>query len=404
MKNLSFLNVLFLALAIFGISSCGSDDTPVNLGPDVSFGTGTDITSDDADVAPGATFTVRLIVSKGDSPLKSLTINEAGTAISADRIVIDGIATANNPQLITGADVDGFTWDITVTAHSDDAEVEYEFVVTDENNEPSTASLLINTIGQGTPPTVTLVGTATLTVVPNTAVNIKISATPGSSDLATVSVFEGGTLISDLSRLDYDGAGFTDNPQPLSADDMNGFTELPITVRVGNTGAVYTFEVTDASGLNNSVTVTINTGTAASEIIGVLLNQAGPAGTGGLDLDAGNSTGSMDASAEIRDRGIDNSLPTADNWIQKISGTNNAIVKYAGNLPDGSNYEDITTQEEIQGAFANSVDLSGGISDVVVVGDEFVVERDGKYYFLLVTDITVTSNNNADSYTFSIKR
>ena len=30
MKNLSFLNVLFLALAIFGISSCGSDDTTIN--------------------------------------------------------------------------------------------------------------------------------------------------------------------------------------------------------------------------------------------------------------------------------------------------------------------------------------------------------------------------------------
>jgi hypothetical protein len=185
---------------------------------------------------------------------------------------------------------------------------------------------------------------------------------------------------------------------------MDGFTELPITVRVGATGAVYTFEVTDASGNTATVDVTINTGTAAAEITGVLLNQAGPAGTGGLDLDAGNSTGSADASAEIRDQGIDLAEPNATNWIQKISGVNGAEIRYAGNLPDGSNYEDITTQEEIEGAFTNSDALSGGISSVVAVGDEFVVESAGKYYFLLVTEVNITTNNNSDNYVFSIKR
>lgn len=407
MKNLSFFNVLFLALAIFGISSCGSDDSttvdPILIPPTIS----AEITSTaGATVAPGATFTVQVTAAPGDSSLRSLTIQEAGTTIDATtRILIDGIEPSNNPQFIAGGA--GFTWDLTITAHPDEAEVEYTFEVDDNGGEVATASLLINTIGAAVAPMVTFNGADPVNVAPGSAANISISAT-ATSDIASIGVWKGGDLIDITTEVtDYDGTAMTANPQELEA----GFTSLDmvnITIRPTSSG-VYSFQVTDANGLTDQVDVNVVVGTVATEITGVLLNSAGPSGTGGLDLDPdpmtgmATGTGSMDAAAEIKDEGI-NGNPLATNWVQKISAANSAVLKYAGNLPDGSGYADVNTVEGIQGAFDNSDDLTGGVSDVVVVGDEFVVENNGTYYFLLVTDVTIDEDGNDDSYTFSIKQ
>ncbi|MFT4663887.1 MAG: hypothetical protein ACI8YQ_001403 [Polaribacter sp.] len=396
MKNLSFFNALFLALAIFGISSCGSDDTTVELGPTVS----AEITSlAGANVAPGATFTVQVVASLGDAQLNSLTVKEAGANVDAlTRILIDGIDPANNPQVIPDADLDGFTWDLTITAHTDEAEVEYTFEVADKNGEVTTSSLLINTIGAAVAPIVEFNGTDPVTVTPGGATIIRISAT-ATSDIASIGLLVGGVLDTDFANIDYEGTAFDANPLLLAAGSTS-LTMAEITIRPTATG-VYTFEVTDANGLVGSVDVNVIVGTLSTEITGILLNAAGPSGTGGLDLESGTGVGSADG--DIKDEGINGG--NADvNWITKISAAGTATLKYAGNLPDGSGYADVNTIEGIQGAFDNSDDLSGGVSDVVVVGDEFVVESNGNYYFLLVTEVNVEPTDNSDNYVFSIKK
>jgi hypothetical protein len=115
MKNISFATVLFGTLAIFGIFSCGAnnDDNEIvitPLGPIVSFQDGVGIISRDTFVIPGVPFTVRLFVSKGKSPLKSLTITEGDHILYWGRIVhINGNNHPENPSSIWYGDVDGFT-------------------------------------------------------------------------------------------------------------------------------------------------------------------------------------------------------------------------------------------------------------------------------------------------------
>ena len=405
MKNLSFLNVFLMALAIFAISSCGSDDETIVLSPTISFVDEAGFISVDSPVTPGATFSVKIRADKGDNSLSSLTILQDGVNVTADRITIVDIPTANNPQLVTGDDTEGFTWEISIIAHSDELDSAYDFVIADGSGNSNTATVYINTIGAATPPTVSIDGPTEFTATANSTQIIKVNATVGSALLSSLAVYEDGVLIADLGRLDYWGTAFDANPLVLVDTDKDGLVSAEVTLRLGDAGAAYKFEVADENGMTAFADVLINTGTAVTEVTGRLLNQAGPTGTGGLDLDVNDGgVGSADPDAEIKDEGIDLSQPLDENWIQKISAANNAVLKSANGLPDGSGYNDITTQEEIAAAFGNASDLGGGISDVVAIGDEFIVERDGKYYFLIVTDMDVTADNNDDYYEFSVKQ
>ena len=72
----------------------------------------------------------------------------------------------------------------------------------------------------------------------------------------------------------------------------------------------------------------VSVGQPVATILGALFNQAGPSGTGGLDLDTGASLGSTNANVEVRDMGIDTALPLANNWRQKIAGVNGTEIRY----------------------------------------------------------------------------
>ena len=137
-----------------------------------------------------------------------------------------------------------------------------------------------------------------------------------------------------------------------------------------------------------------------------MLNQAGPAGTGGLDLDTGASTGSSDALAEIIDNGIDASLPAASNWIQSISSVNGSTIRVLrpglNGLEETFSFASVLTKEEIPGLHNNNAAVYSG--ETVIVGDLFTVERGGSFYILEVTNVNVTTTDNSDSYRFNVKK
>ncbi|MFK7808505.1 MAG: hypothetical protein AB8F74_11940 [Saprospiraceae bacterium] len=401
MKNLSLFKALFLALAIFGLSSCGSDEEVFGPTVDATF---TDL-STIADVAPGSTFTVELTVAKIDADIRSVSILEDGVVMDGSRITYAGIAVANNPQVVPDADKGGFTWSVDITAHTTAEELDYTFEVTDENNEVSSAFVTVNTEGAATAPAVTYVGTDPLTVAPGSANVLRFNST-GSGEIASFAVYFDDVLV-DAAELDYEGTTFTENPLPLAAGSTE-LSEVAITIRPNATG-VYKFEVEDVNGLVGSASVNVIAGVAVTELTGVLLNQAGPPGTGGLDLDTGNGTGTQttDVDADIKDEGIDSSQPDDSNWKQQISGINGSEIRFVGNdttLPEGTSYANITTQEQIETVFGNADALSGGVSAVVVIGDEYAVKNGDNYYYIKVTEITETDDNNNDSYTFDIKQ
>ena len=168
----------------------------------------------------------------------------------------------------------------------------------------------------------------------------------------TIAVYEDGELISDPSRMELLGNVFDANPYTLTGDLKVAIDGI-LLLRVHSEAAAKTYriKITDESGESSSVDIDILAGTILTELQGVLFNVGGGQGTGGLDLDEGNSTNSDDSTAEIRDLGIDIDLPADQNWLQRIAGVNGFTIKYLfpgmNGLPEGFTFEGISFQEQI---------------------------------------------------------
>jgi hypothetical protein len=133
--------------------------------------------------------------------------------------------------------------------------------------------------------------------------------------------------------------------------------------------------------------------------MGVLLNQAGPAGTGGLDLDEGIGTGSSDDRAEIRDLGIDVGLPASDNWLQQIAPANDAII---ATVNQELMFDEVITSAAIVDAF----DANNAVTETARLegGEVFAVKRGEDYYLIRIAEINVVTTDNSDNYVLDIKR
>lgn len=252
--------------------------------------------------------------------------------------------------------------------------------------------------------------------------SVYLTADKGSSPLKTLSIYQDGELIdissNRISFSDIEGAA---NPLLLLGDNTTSFTQ-GVTVTVHNYLGVadYTFVVTDENGKTAGVALLINAfGTEITTLQGVLLNQSGPAGQGGLDLETGASTGTLDtnpssANADIRDEGIINAQ-TDQTWKQQISGMNGSVIRniFAGynGVSENFTFEGVQYQEEIAALWDAGVDFTEvsedgerNVSDKVFVGDMFIVKNgDGKLFLIYTNDVVVTPNDNQDHYVFDIK-
>lgn len=256
---------------------------------------------------------------------------------------------------------------------------------------------------------------------------VQLKVQKGTAQLKSVTLYEEATKLTTDRFTINSGAITSNNPFLIVGTAKEGAVyEIEIEVHGGfKETRTYTFEIEDEDGLKDEVSVDITTkGEAVSSLTGkLLLNQAGPAGQGGLDLDTGDSVGSIlgttgnpaiDTSfkrAEINDEGIDTNKPLASNWLQQISGTNGAEVRYIGGaMPENFNFDNVQFKEEIVAAFDTgkvftAKDATGElISNPIKVGDVFTVKRGNKYYIIKVTKVTITPSDNQDSYEFSIKK
>ncbi len=405
MKNLSLLKLMMMALAIFALSSCGDDTDDVALDPSISFLDEAGFISIDSDIAAGTEFSVKLRGSTGDNPLSSLTIQEDFVDIDFSRITYAHTTTANNPQLVVDADKEGFEWEVTIVAHSDAANYTYDFILRDDAGNSSIASININTAGSG-PPTISIDGPTAIQATGGSAQIVKINSTPGGAQLRSVAVYEDGTLMDDLTRLDYWGVAFVANPLTLEGDDKNGLTSAEITLRVADAGApIYTFEVEDELGETATIDFSVAIGTPLdvdAEVTAILFyNNDGP-NQGGVDLEDGQSISSLDNDADIVDMGINTDLPVGENWLQQVAPANGAALS----LPNGSvelfDYDNIDTKEAVIAAY-ESGDAAAN-TPALVVGDVFMVNQGGDYFICMVREINVTAADNLDNYVIDIKR
>ncbi|MEN0002892.1 MAG: hypothetical protein AAF798_02065 [Bacteroidota bacterium] len=269
--------------------------------------------------------------------------------------------------------------------------------------------------------------------------SVQLTGVAGDGDLSSLRVTENGATVS-TSNLNMvitvtsTSEVISNNPLSLNAFP-SGFT-FDITFsgasKVVGDVSEYVFTLTDANSLTANVSLTITTvappGTPLDmELNGILLNQAGPSGQGALDLDTGMSTGTGSAgvNSELRDMGIDCTIPVAtENWVAQFGTINGAVMRKV----DASQLEDFTfdkvdTKEVIVDAYNTGTELGNAVStapdcseitvtDVATapaVGDMYVVFANDTYYLIEVDEInilhsaTVPTERNIDNFVFSIK-
>jgi hypothetical protein len=206
-----------------------------------------------------------------------------------------------------------------------------------------------------TPPTIefgsgldVLTGNANLILDESFKVNL--IGRKGTANLRVLRVLEDNVLV-DVNRITFPFEGGA-NPLLLNANPES----LDFTITIQSHDVIsertYSFVLEDVNGATNTISLKINVvGTAVTLLDGVLFNQGGPVGRGGLDLDTGESTGSNDPKAKIRDEGIDLGRPLASNWRQQISGANGSEVRYLKRgqygLAENFSFDDIKIKEQM---------------------------------------------------------
>ena len=267
-------------------------------------------------------------------------------------------------------------------------------------------------------------------------VSFTLDGTPGTDALNTITI----SGVDDLSQLTSTGiSGIGSNTVLITdAGEKLGFTwDMTYTFDNAIGDHTVTFELADEGGLVDDVSFTISVvedpGTPIDTTLTTVFlvnQQSNMAGTGSLDLDDGKGSGVTSdgdvpkEEAEIRDMGIDCTIPSTDfNWRKQIGGFNGTELRTVDvtQLPETFSFDGVQIKEDIQSAFdtgtpgvssdavdplCNTTATVDYTSDVLSVGDLLAVKKGDTYYLIRVDEINEdggSANTNEDYYTLSIK-
>lgn len=423
--------VLLVAIAAFGLTSCGSDgDNPGGgsgaIGPSINLDYGPGLVSTDETINAGSMFKVQANTIAGDNNINALSITVNGTNVEPSKLIFahlgGGSSLSNNPQAAFGDDQSGFVWEIDIESPADDGVYTYDFIVTDVANNTDTYSIDI-TIGNGGTgggdmPTVGYNGGSDVDIT-NGWQSFALSAQPAGGLLSTIGVWRDGALISDLTSIRFgtttaDWVDFSANPMDLTGGDENGFDKnVYINTASFSQSSVITIRVSDADGDMTDVNINLNVAQTAlsNTFTTVIFNNADGTGAGALDLDTGNAVSSSSLDSEVQDLGIDPAAPIATNWIQRIQAENGADMRLVGDdVVETFNFDSATSKEQIQDAYNASDIFTESINGVpvspVIQADQlYTISKNGTYYLLKIDVVNATNvaYDNNDFYQVSIK-
>ncbi|TVQ43183.1 MAG: hypothetical protein EA362_11880 [Saprospirales bacterium] len=244
------------------------------------------------------------------------------------------------------------------------------------------------------------------TFLPGEEFTFTITGQEGSEKLNAISFREGEDLM-DLSRIKINGDALNANPTLLFADNKTQFT-FEISLTANNESGEYSGSIVLSDEANRSATIDFNyiidRPSDLDSLMGVLLNSDGPIGTGGINLETGEGTGSADQSAHIRDLGINTDLIPAENWIQKIAPitANGVTLKMINDAPS---FEEVIYSEQLEALYEEGTEVtSEGTAEKVQVGDTFVAKQGEQYFFFVIKEVNVTTDDNMDNYVIDIKK
>ncbi len=229
---------------------------PIPQGPSLEFRDTINFLSEQrATVRPGSTFSLILDAKRGDSLLVSLEITLNGQPLPTSDYTINGETPPGSFFILSGEDQNQFSWQLEVTAPSEETRVIYEFELIAEDNRTDAVAITIDTeLNDFSPPNIELLTQEEPTVVIGDTAFFDLRVDALGSPIESISVFT-GAFLTETSRLTFGGEQFTDNPMILNQDDRQFFEksigfEVPISGEFRNTiiltdslGSVHTLEV-----------------------------------------------------------------------------------------------------------------------------------------------------------------
>lgn len=403
MKN--YLMKALFGLMFLGLLFTSCEDDGTGGGP----GTGSDLIlnvtgASDVTALAGDTIYVNLSAEEGDSPLNSITVKENDVNLPLERVLYDGVATAN-PLLLSGLDKVAYSTTMGIVVSDQPGVYVYSIAVADETGAGKIANVTVTIEDIPEPAEINTLPMGTFESLTAT-VSVKLTITAGSRDLDSLFVYRDGTLV-DRMEITLDGYPSASPIELLDSDgrllDRNLFIRIP-----GEGSYDYTIAVKDEAGNVYSEELTIIFGTSTILYTGSVFFNVEGTGNGALDLDTGLNTSKNSAEAEIRDLGIDDTIDpmAAENWIAAIEPVNGAtiaeLIPGENGLAETFTFESIEFDSQLE-ALVDNTGPSLNSTGTVNVGQLFYVQANGNFYMVKIVEINPSFGTNNDSYLVDIK-
>ena len=385
--------IAFLGLMVF---SCNPDEVD---GPSVSLESGTDLISADANLAANTAFNVSVNGFKGESSLKTLTIQVDGSTIDASKVT----GVASGTTLIPAGDQDNFTYAISIVSH-DAGTAEYSFILTDEAGESDVTKINITVAGQ--PLGLEVVrGNAHVSNGATGKIMFGFKATKGANDITSVSVKDaaGNLVAKDLLFWDDSALEFANNPLDITGADAQGF-DRNIYINVQNLGLnSYTIEVSDGTE-TASVAISATIGTVFDTIYTALVvNNADGTKKGSVDLHTGEVVSSSAPSRDLMDGGVDLNLPNATNWKKTFKAVQGATMVELGAV----DFDAILSRDQAESMYNAGKPASEtaalNIGDILVVRADQDGDNEYDYFVIRIDEVNITAADNDDNFVITVK-
>jgi hypothetical protein len=253
-------------------------------------------------------------------------------------------------------------------------------------------------------------------LLPGIEFSVTFRAEKGSESLNAFGMNEDGNPLEfegENARIKFNGEIPNANPILLFNDEQNILTiETSITTpAVPGTYEIEAF-VTDAKSNKTSYVFSYSVEEPdLTTLEGVLFNQAGPQGRGGLNLITGESVGSMDENAHIRDLGININFSPANNWIQIFTPNTEINGTTLRRVTNETTFDEIQYASQLTSVYDAGTEIEelapgslGTGMEKIQVGDTYIAKQNDVLILFIVREINVTANDNNDSYVLDIKK
>jgi hypothetical protein len=252
--------------------------------------------------------------------------------------------------------------------------------------------------------------------LPGVEFSVTFRAEKGSELLNAFGINEDGSPLEfegENARVTFNGENPSANPILLFNEQQNILT-IEVSIITPSVAGTYEIEAFVRDAKSNQTNYVFSYSVEEPDLTmleGVLFNQAGPQGRGGLNLLTGESVGSLDENAHIRDLGININLTPANNWIQLFTPNTELNGTTLRRVTNESTFDEIQYASQLSSVYEAGTEIEelapgslGMGMEKIQVGNTYIAKQNDVLILFIVREVNVTSNDNNDNYVLDIKK